>query len=67
MIDIFYTVITFSSMLILFKYFGKYHVNNLQAIIVNYFTAGSLALFIANADGIPICLLYTSPSPRDNR
>ena len=53
MIDILYTIITFSSMLILFKYFGKYQVNNLQAIIVNYFTAGSLALFIANVNGIP--------------
>ena len=63
MIDIFYTVITFSSMLILFKYFGKYHVNNLQAIIVNYFTAGSLALFIANADGIPIVFQHIILSP----
>ena len=54
MIDILYTIITFSSMLMLFKYFGKYQVNNLQAIIVNYFTASSLALFIANVNGIPI-------------
>ena len=63
MSDIIYTVITFSSMLILFKYFGKYQVNNLQAIIVNYFTAGSLALFIANANGIRIVFQHIILSP----
>ena len=63
MIDILYTIITFSSMLILFKYFGKYQVNNLQAIIVNYFTAGSLALFIANLNGIPILFQHIIFSP----
>ena len=54
MLDIFYTVITFSSMLILFKYFEKLGVNNLQAIIVNYFTAGILALLNTRSDGITI-------------
>lgn len=38
----------------LFKYFGKYQVNNLQAIIINYFTAGSLAVVITNTNGLPI-------------
>ena len=41
-------------MLMLFKYFGKYQVNNLQAIIINYFTAGSLAVVITNTNGLPI-------------
>ena len=41
-------------MLMLFKYFGKYQVNNLQAIIINYFTAGSLAVVSTNANGLPI-------------
>ena len=50
-------------MLILFKYFGRYQVNNLQAIIVNYFTAGSLALFIANANGTPIVFQHIILSP----
>ncbi len=50
-------------MLILFKYFGRYQVNNLQAIIVNYFTAGSLALFIANANGIRIVFQHIILSP----
>ena len=56
MIDIIYTTITFSSMLVLFKYFGKYGVNNLQAIIVNYFTAGILSLIVAHNNDIKISL-----------
>ena len=56
MIDIIYTTITFSSMLVLFKYFGKYGVNNLQAIIVNYFTAGTLSLIVAYNNDIKISL-----------
>jgi len=63
MIDILCTIIIFSSMLMLFKYFGRYQVNNLQAIIVNYFTAGSLALFIANVNGIPIVFQRIILSP----
>lgn len=51
-----YTTITFSSMLVLFKYFGKYGVNNLQAIIVNYFTAGTLSLIVAHNNEIKISL-----------
>lgn len=56
MIDIIYTTITFSTMLVLFKYFGKYGVNNLQAIIVNYFTAGTLSLIVAHNNDIKISL-----------
>ena len=56
MIDIIYTTITFSSMLVLFKYFGNYGVNNLQAIIVNYFTAGTLSLIVAYNNDIKISL-----------
>ena len=68
MIDIIYTTITFSSMLVLFKYFGKYGVNNLQAIIVNYFTAGTLSLIVAYNNDIKISLpdiifsAYITPS-----
>ena len=35
-------------MLIIFKYFELFKVNNLQAIIVNYFTAGFLAIALDN-------------------
>ena len=47
MIEITLTIVTFSLMLIIFKYFEIFKVNNLQAIIVNYITAGVLAL-VAN-------------------
>lgn len=44
-------------MLILFKYFERFSVNNLQAIIVNYFTAGILALLNSRSNGITIDLI----------
>ena len=44
MISILIAIATFSLMLMLFKYFEKFKVNNLQAIVFNYFTAGILSL-----------------------
>ena len=44
MIEIIITISTFSSMVIMFKYFEKINVNNLQAISANYFTAGILSI-----------------------
>ena len=52
MIEILITIITFSFILMLFKYFEKYAIDNLQAIIFNYLTAGSLAIFNANYNGL---------------
>ena len=52
MIEIGLTILTFSAMLIIFKYFGVFNVNNLQAIVVNYFTAGSLAVANAKFNGL---------------
>ena len=50
MIEIIITISTFSSMVILFKYFEKINVNNLQAISANYFTAGILSIiFLPNS------------------
>ena len=49
MIEIIITISTFSSMVMLFKYFEKIKVNNLQAISANYFTAGILSIiFLPN-------------------
>ena len=49
MIEIIITISTFSSMVMLFKYFEKINVNNLQAISANYFTAGILSIiFLQN-------------------
>ena len=52
MIEIGLTILTFSAMLMIFKYFGVFNVNNLQAIVVNYFTAGSLAVANAKFNGL---------------
>ena len=50
MIEIIITISTFSSMVMLFKYFEKINVNNLQAISANYFTAGILSIiFLPNS------------------
>ncbi len=66
--DILFTILTFSMMLITFKYFELFGVNNLQAIIINYITAGSMALASCYIHGIsfsPIDLVsseYTAPA-----
>ena len=44
MIELIITIVTFSSMVLLFKYFEIIKINNLQAITANYFTAGILSL-----------------------
>ena len=49
MTEIIITISTFTSMVMLFKYFEKIKVNNLQAISANYFTAGILSIiFLPN-------------------
>ena len=66
--DIIFTIITFSMMLITFKYFELFGVNNLQAIIVNYITAGSMAVVSSSFNGIEISPVemfssdYTAPA-----
>ena len=44
MIEIIITIVTFSSMVLLFKYFDMISIDNFQAITANYFTAGLLSL-----------------------
>ena len=52
MINILIAIVTFSLMLMLFKYFERFKVNNLQAIVSNYFTAGILALLSSIYSGL---------------
>lgn len=54
MLDILLAILTFTSMLVLFKYFGQFKINNLQAIIVNYITAGVCGLLQAYFNGSKI-------------
>lgn len=46
MIDIILGIVCFNIILILFKLIGKYNVDNLQAITINYITAGSLSFIL---------------------
>jgi drug/metabolite transporter (DMT)-like permease len=45
MLSILITILLFSCLIILFKFFDRYKVDNLQALIINYITAGTLSLF----------------------
>lgn len=44
MINILITVVLFNLLIIIFKLFNKYKVDNLQALIINYLTAGILGV-----------------------
>jgi drug/metabolite transporter (DMT)-like permease len=57
MINILIAIVTFSLMLMLFKYFERFRVNNLQAIVFNYFTAGILALLSSIYSGLEFEIL----------
>ena len=50
MIEIFYTIVLFNILIIIFKMFEKYNINNLQALIVNYMTAGICSYFFLESD-----------------
>jgi drug/metabolite transporter (DMT)-like permease len=45
MIDIILTILAFNVLIVFFKLFYKYEIDNLQALIVNYFVAGGLSLY----------------------
>ena len=46
MLSIIYTILLFNILIIIFKMFQKYKVNNLQALIVNYLTAAACSYFL---------------------
>jgi drug/metabolite transporter (DMT)-like permease len=48
MFDILYTVLIFSGLMIMFKLFERFKVDNLQAIAVNYFVAGLCGVIAMN-------------------
>jgi drug/metabolite transporter (DMT)-like permease len=50
MIDILLTILAFNILIVFFKLFHKYGVNNLQALIVNYFVAGFCGLYFSNQE-----------------
>ena len=50
MIDILLTIFAFNILIVFFKLFHKFGVDNLQALIVNYFVAGSCGLYFSDQD-----------------
>lgn len=44
---ILYTILVFNLLIIIFKFFAKYNVNNLQALIVNYFVAAGCGILFS--------------------
>jgi len=50
MYNIIYTILLFNILIIVFKMFEKYKVDNLQGLIFNYITAGSCSLFFLEQD-----------------
>ena len=47
MIDLVLTIVTFTLLIVFFKLFDQFRIDNLQALIVNYFVAGSLCFYCA--------------------
>ena len=50
MINIIYTTLLFNILIIAFKLFDRYNVNNLQALTANYVTAAFLSFFFVKID-----------------
>ena len=50
MINIIYTILLFNILIIVFKMFEKYKVDNLQGLIVNYTIAGVCSYFFLESD-----------------
>jgi len=65
MIDILLTILAFNVLIVFFKLFHKYGVDNLQALIVNYFVAGSCGLYFSDVplSGVEGSINYVIHSP----
>lgn len=50
MVDILLTILAFNVLIVFFKLFDRFGVDNLQALIVNYFVAGSCGLYFSGQD-----------------
>ncbi len=50
MIDILITILSFNVLIIFFKFFDKFGIDNIQALTVNYFVAGFCGLYVSDQD-----------------
>lgn len=50
MLSILLTIVAFNILIIIFKFFAKFNINNLQALIINYFVAGGCGLYFSDVE-----------------
>ena len=60
MVDILLTILAFNVLIIFFKLFDKFGIDNLQALIVNYFVAGFCGLYFSELEFSLIEILHAS-------
>lgn len=48
MLSIALTIVAFNIIIIIFKFFNKFNIDNLQALVVNYFVAGCCGLYFSD-------------------
>ena len=60
MIDILLTIVAFNILIIVFKLFYQFGIDNLQALIINYFVAGSCGLYFSDLE-FSITAIINSP------
>ena len=60
MIYVFLTIVVFNLLIVIFKLFARFKVDNLQALIVNYITAGTIG-FILSENPINIQYILSAP------
>ena len=50
MIDILLTILSFNILIVVFKLFDRFKIDNLQGLIINYFVAGSCGIYFSNQE-----------------
>lgn len=60
MIYVALTIVTFNIVIIIFKFFAKFKIDNLQALIVNYITAATMGYFLSEKS-IDVQYILNSP------
>jgi len=65
MVDILLTILAFNVLIVFFKLFHKFGIDNLQALIVNYFVAGSCGLYFSDIplSGVEGSISYVLNAP----
>lgn len=60
MIDVILTILAFNVLIVIFKFFDRLNIDNLQALIVNYFVAGICSIYFSEQ---PFSITYIADAP----